>query len=245
MLRDEFNHLYAALFEHADKHEAIVRALAKKRGGMTRDELLAKARVESGGTASKVLGELEQSGFIVRRVILGHTQRDSLYFLADHYSLFYLFWIEKSRSAASGSWLRERVGPRHAAWSGLAFEAVCLAHINAIKRALGISGIRTEEAPWWHRPDGTGEDGAQIDLVIDRADRSINLCEMKYWMGEFAVDKAYAKELERKRDVFRRVTRTRKAIFLTLVTTYGVRNNDHAQRLGLQIVPLEALMQPS
>jgi hypothetical protein len=244
MLRNEFSNLYAALFEHADKHEAVVRALAKKRGGMTRDDLLVKAGIDSGGTASKVLSELEESGFIARRVALGHTQRDSLYYLSDHYSLFYLFWIEKSRSTSSGTWMRERVGPRHTAWSGLAFEAVCHTHIHAIKHALGISGIQTEEAPWWHRPDASGEDGAQIDLVIDRADRSINLCEMKYWTGEFVVDKAYAKNLDRKRDVFRRVTRTRKAIFWTLVTTHGVRNNEHTQRIGLQAVTLAALMQP-
>ena len=88
---------------------------------------------------------------------------------------------------------------------------------------------------------GPDDDGAQIDLVIDRADRSINLCEMKFAESEFVIDKAYARELARKRDVFRNITGTKKAVFLTLVTTYGVRSNDHAQRLGVQSVTMDAL----
>lgn len=242
MLRDEFALLYAALFDRAERHEAIIRALAKKRGGMTRGELLAAVRFGSGGTASKVLDELSESGFIAKRTPLGHAQRDAVFHLTDQYSLFYLTWIAGHRSNGEGAWLRARAGPRHNAWSGIAFESVCLAHVPAIKRVLGIAAVETLQAAWSHRPGDADDEGAQIDLVIDRADRSINLCEMKYSQGEFVVDKAYARELERKREVFRRTTGTRKALFLTLVTTVGVRNNEHAQRLGLQVVTLDELM---
>ncbi len=243
LLRDEFENLYAALFEHSEHHEAVIRALAKKRGGMTRGELLAAARLDSGGAATKVLDELEESGFIARRMPLGRQRRDGIYRLADAYSLFYLTWIEHHRGSADGTWLRAQSGPRHRAWSGLAFEGVCLDHVGAIKRALGIAAVQSEEAAWLHR-GSDDEDGAQIDLVIDRADRSTNLCEMKYSDAELAIDKALARELERKRDVFRRVTGTRKALFVTLVTTQGVRNNEHAQRLGVQVVTLDDLLHP-
>jgi uncharacterized protein len=243
LLREEFSNLYAALFERADRHEAVIRALAKRRTGMTRGDLLASAGLDSGGTASKVLDELEQSGFIARRVPIGRSVRDALYQLVDHFSLFHLAWIAGHRSGRSdGTWLRVRAGPRHSAWSGLAFESVCLGHIEAIKHVLGIGAVETQEAPWWHRPVDADDEGAQVDLVIDRADRSTNLCEMKYVQGELVVDKAQARELERKREVFRRISRTRKALFLTVVTTVGVRANEHAQRLGLQVVTLAGLM---
>ncbi len=245
LLHDEFANLYAALFEHAERHEAVIRVLAKKRGGLTRNEVLAAAGLDSGGTATKVLDELEESGFIAKRIPLGHTSRDAVLHLTDQYSLFYLTWIAGHRVGGEGAWLRARTGPRHSAWSGLAFEAVCLAHVPAIKRALGIAAVETQQAAWLHRPIDADDEGAQIDLVIDRADRSTNLCEVKYAQGEFVVDKAYARELERKREVFRRVTGTRKALFLTLVTTVGLRSNEHAQRLGLQVVMLDALMQGS
>lgn len=137
--------------------------------------------------------------------------------------------------------MQKRASPRFRAWSGLAFESICLGHVQAIKRALGIAAVETEEAAWYHRSTGGDDEGAQIDLVIDRADRSINLCEMKFSEAEFVVDKAYARELERKRETFRRVTGTKKALFLTLVAAHGVRDNEHAQRLGLQVVTMDAL----
>lgn len=240
-LVDEFSQLYAALFERSERHEAVVRALADKRRGLDRAELLSAAAVASGGTATKVLDELEESGFIVRSVPLGRRLREARYCLADEYSLFFLSWVERHRGPATGAWLKKRAGPRFRAWSGLAFERICAKHIEAIKRGLGIAAVDTEAAVWVHRPATSGDDGAQIDLVIDRADRSVNLCEMKFSESEFVIDKAYARELARKRDVFIRVAGARKSVFLTLVTTYGVRPNEHAQRLGVQVVTMDAL----
>jgi uncharacterized protein len=241
LLHDEFRHLYAALFERADRHEAVVRALAKARGGVDRHEALRAAKMASGGTATKVIDELVESGFVTSSAPLWHKQRDALHRLADEYSLFYLTWIESQRGRTEGIWLKRRAGPRFRAWSGLAFENLCLRHVPAIKRALGIGAVETEDAPWVYRPTDADDQGAQIDLVIDRADQSINLCEMKFAESEFVLDKAYARELEQKREVFRRVTGTRKAVFLTLVTTYGLRPSEHAQKLGLEVVTMDAL----
>ena len=241
VLTEEFQELYAALFEKSERHEAIVRALAKKRRGLERGELLDAAKLPSGGTATKVLDELEESGFVSRSVPLGHTLRESRFQLADAYSHFYLSWIEKHRGKESGAWLKKRASPRFRAWAGLAFERVCLEHVAAIKKRLGIAAVDTDHAVWVHRPVSHDDEGAQIDLVIERADRCANLCEMKFSESEFVIDKAYAKELARKRDVYARVTGTSRSLFLTIVTTEGVRRNEHAQRLGVQVVTMDAL----
>jgi len=239
-LRTEFADLYAGLFEKADRHEAVVRALAARRRGMTRPQLLAVTGLGSGGALTKVLDELEQCGFVMQMPRLGHKKREAVYWLADHFSLFFLKWMEHHRSGARDAWLRKRASPAWRAWSGLAFEAICLRHVESIKRALGIAGVETVEGTWAQRPAGD-RDGAQIDLVIDRADRSTNLCEMKFSESEFAIDKAYARELERKRDAYRAAFGDRKATFLTLISTYGVRVNDHAQRLGIRSLTMAAL----
>ena len=239
-LRTEFADLYAGLFEKAERHEAVIRALASRRRGLTRAQLLAATGLGSGGAITKVLDELEQCGFVAQMPRLGHAKRDAVYWLADHYSLFFLKWIERHRGGARGAWQRQRAAPAWRAWSGLAFEAVCLRHVESIKRALGIAGVETSEGAWEQR--GAGDrDGAQLDLVIDRADRSVNLCEMKFSESEFAIDRAYARELERKRDAYRAAFGDRKATFLTLISTYGVRANDHAQRLGLRSLTMDAL----
>lgn len=239
-LRTELADLYAGLFERADRHEAVVRALAARRRGMTRTQLLTATGLGSGGAITKVLDELEQCGFVMQMSRLGHTKRDAVYWLADHYSLFFLKWIEHHHGGASGAWQRKRASPAWRAWSGLAFEAVCLRHVESIKRALGIGGVETVEAAWAQRSAGD-RDGAQIDLVIDRADRSVNLCEMKFSESELVIDKAYARELEHKRDAYREAFGDRKAVFLTLISTYGVRANDHAQRLGVRSLTMDAL----
>lgn len=241
LLRTEFSNLYASLFEQAERHETVVRVLAARRRGLTRTDLLAAASLESGGTATKVLDELEESGFIMQTPRLGRAKRDAVYWLADEYSLFYLTWIEHHRAGSEEVWMRKQGTPAWRAWTGLAFEATCLKHVSAIKRALGIGGVDTVVAAWDQRPGGAIRDGAQIDLVIDRADRSMNLCEIKFSESEFVVDKAYARELRHKRDVFRAATETSKALFVTLVTTYGVRDNEHARGLVSQVVTIDAL----
>ncbi len=240
LLRSEFLNLFSSLFEQSERHEAVARALAKKRRGLTRAALLEAAGLDSGGAATRVLDELEQSGFILQMPRLGRARRDAVYWLADEYSLFYLTWIEGHRGAAQGTWLRRQGTPAWRAWSGLAFEATCLKHVVQIKRALGIEGVETTEASWAHQSRG-GDDGAQIDLVIDRADRSTNLCELKFAEGPFTVDKAYARELRGKRDVFRDATGTKKALFPTLITTWGLKDNEHSRGLVARAITMDAL----
>lgn len=244
LLRDEFPKLYASLFENDEQHQKIVKTLAKKRQGLTRNEILELVGLQSGGSSSQRLAELEESGFIQSHIPFGKKANDALYRLSDEYSLFYLDWISPlgKRSPGDGYWLSKRNTPRRRAWSGYAFESLCLKHVRNLKTALGISGVETTEAPWRHESSEKSEiPGAQIDLLIDRGDDSINLCEMKFSETEFTIDKRYGEELRRKMNVFKEVTGTRKNIFLTLVTTFGVTDNACAKELVANSLTLEDL----
>jgi uncharacterized protein len=252
-LHDEFRNVYRSLFEHAERHETVVRALARKTCGMTRNELLEAAQMGSGGAATTLLDELEASGFLLRVPAFGMKTKDAVYRLVDEYSLFYLRWIERHRGSSDGFWVTRRTSPAWRAWGGLAFESVCLKHGRQIKRALGIEAVETLESTWRSPPlrvsrsassSAGGEGGAQIDLLIDRADATINLCEMKFSEAEFVVDKRYAAELRSKRDAFRRTTASKKTLLLTMVTTYGVRENAHRDELIAASVEMGALFAP-
>lgn len=245
-LSDEFEKLFAALFEHHERHVKVIRALARKRSGLTRQEIIKASRLPSGGNMTTILMELEASGFLCRTEPFGRATRDSLYRLVDELTLFHLQWIEGKRDRADGDgqWMRTRGTPAWQAWAGYAFESLCLKHVAQIKKALGIAGVQTGRSSWRYRAAETNGRGAQIDLVIDRSDGVINLCEMKFSEGEFVIDKKYAGELRNKQDTFRRVTRTRKATFLTLVTTHGVKANSMKSELVQNEMTADELFDP-
>ena len=240
-LKTEFKNLYRSLFENSQHHEAVVRALAKRKQGLTRNEIIEECGLSSGGTATKILAELEESGFITQYTPLQKTAKDSIYKLTDEYSLFYLKFIEGSRPTGGGTWLRLSTGASYQSWSGFAFEALCQKHVLQIKKALGIEGVLTETSVWRYTSKEANETGAQIDLLIDRQDLCINLCEMKFSTSEFAIDKRYAQELTTKLQVFRERTKIKKTLFLTMITTYGVKRNDYYVGLVQSELKMEAL----
>ncbi len=170
LLRDEFEQLFASLYEHHERHIAIVRALAARPLGLSRTDMLAAAQLPSGGRASAVLDELLEAGFITRLEPWGNSKKDALYRLADEYSLFYLKWIEGRRTLGDGTWLKLQSNPGWRAWSGYAFENVCFRHLKQLKRALGIAGVEAFAASWVYRPADQQDQGAQIDMLIDRKD---------------------------------------------------------------------------
>jgi len=238
-LRGEFQNVFASLFEHAGNHEAIVRVLAGVRKGLTRTAILRKSRVASGGTLTKTLSELEESGFI-ERYMPYDAKKDPLYRITDEYTQFYLRHVEGSRPMRSAHWAKEMATPAYRAWSGFTFETICMKHVEKIKAALGISGIRSTEGSWIGKGD---ESGAQVDLLIDRDDNVINLCEMKFASAPFTIEKKYAKELMAKMEAFRSSTRTRKSIFITFVTTHGVVQNAYSRQLVQNELSMEALFE--
>lgn len=219
LLKDEFGKLFRSLFDESERHEAVIHALAKKSKGLTREEIRKECKLLSGGGLSRLLDELEESGFIRQYTPFGRKERYSLYVLCDFFSLFHLQFMHGNMKFGRNHWLKMIDNPKYRAWSGYAFEQVCLAHIPQIKRALGISGIETESSSWRSM---SKKNGAQIDLVIDRRDNVINICEMKFSTGPFIIGKKYDTELRNKSSVFKHETRTRKAVFITMITTFGL-----------------------
>lgn len=241
-LKDEFKILYDSLFENAAHHITVIRLLYGTGKGLTRKEIIRSSNLSSGGTATKVLTELEESGFIAAYIPFNMTSKEVMYRLTDEYSLFYLKFVEKSRATGEGTWLRLSEGNSWKSWSGFAFEAICLKHIPQIKKALKIENIYTEESVWRHVP-GKGKPGAQIDLLLDRSDRCINLCEIKFSTDKFTIAKKYAEELSQKQEVFTDKTKTKKTIFLTLITTYGVAKNAYYKSHMQNEVTMDALFE--
>ncbi|SJZ62643.1 AAA family ATPase [Sediminibacterium ginsengisoli] len=226
LLRGEFSNLYQSLFDKADHHINIIKTLASNKSGLTRNEIISACNLSSGGTTSKIMEELIESGFITQYVPFKKDVRESIYKVTDEFSLFYLKFMTGRSATAKDTWDKMSGSPSWRAWSGYAFESICLKHVEQIKRALGIPAVLTQESAWRYVP-GKGEDGAQIDLLIDRQDNCINICEMKYSTAEFTIDPAYAKELRNKVAVFRSKTKTRKTLFVTMITTHGVKKNQN------------------
>lgn len=238
ILRSEFNNLYKSLFNKHEKHSAIINALAKKSMGLSRDEIISETGLPNAGSTSRMLDELEESGFILKYNPLGKKTRNSIYQLVDFYSLFYLKFITETHPKDTNQWINLNDSPKQRAWSGYAFEQVCLAHLPQIKKVLGISGIHSTSSVW---RSSTLKNGAQVDLVIDRRDQVINLCEMKFSINKFIINEKYAEELRNKIGVFKTETKTRKSVFLTLITTYGLQQNAYSIGLVQNDITMNAL----
>ena len=226
-LSNEFNQLYASLFKSPEQYIDIVTALGKKKVGMTREEIIAATDKYSNGALSKVLDELEYCGFIRKYNGFGKKSKQAIYQLIDNYTLFYFKFIQQNENNDEHFWSASIDSAMHRAWSGLAFERLCMAHTQQIKAALGIAGVLSNVYSWRKEADETS-DGAQIDLLIDRKDQVINLCEMKYSLSEYAIDAEYEQKLRNKKSVFIDTTNTRKAVHLTMVTTFGIKANAHS-----------------
>ncbi|WP_343743550.1 ATP-binding protein [Chitinophaga sp.] len=238
MLRTEFDNLYRSLFDNADKHIAVIEVLSKKAKGLTRAEIMKGAKLPSGGSVTRILRELEESNFIRRYVSYGKKERNSLFQLIDLYSLFYLKFLKRTSVLDINNWINGLDSPEQRSWSGYAFEQVCLLHTNEIKEALGITGVTTITSSW---KSSETDRGAQIDLLIDRRDQVINICEVKFSINKFTIDKKYAEELRNKKNAFRQETKTRKAIFLTMITTFGLKRNNYTDELVQNDLSMDVL----
>ncbi|MBQ6471288.1 MAG: winged helix-turn-helix transcriptional regulator [Victivallales bacterium] len=229
-LRIEFDELYNALFSNAKRYISVVRSLASHREGLTRDEISSSVNL-SGGNLTKVLKNLERCDFIASYSQFGSKSKNAIYRLTDFYTLFYFRYLNGERNYDEEFWSHHFQSPQVAAWQGLTFELVCLAHLPQIKKALGISGVETKVSAWRYVPFKSSrelpEKGAQIDLLIARADKMINLCEIKFSDGEFAITKEYERQLRDRLSIFRQVTRTKCGVHYTFITPYGVANGIH------------------
>jgi hypothetical protein len=224
LLKDEFQNLYAALFKNNTFHETIVAALASKNKGLTRNEIIQVAGVKSGGGLTIVLEELVQCGFIKQIFPITKSKEEHLYRLVDEFSLFYYKFLAQGEAHNSWSLISQKQSFK--VWSGYAFENLCFKHIQQIKQALGIGSVITNEYSYNFKGN-TDRKGVQIDMMIERADNCMNLLEVKFYDQEFVISPNYAQELREKVAIFKEQTRTRKSIFVTMLSAFGVKKNEH------------------
>lgn len=230
-LKDEFRYLYASIFRKPENYIKIVEALGKKKVGMTREEIIESTKLANSGDLSIKLEELESCGFIRKYNAYGMKKKNALYQLIDNYTLFYYQFLEKDPSDEH-FWTNQINTPLINTWAGLAFERVCMEHVNQIKNKLGISGVISDINSWFCKQDiNSGLFGCQIDLLIVRKDQVINLCEIKYSTSDYTLTAEEDAGIRRKISDLQISTKTKYAIYPTLITTYGLVENSYSSNI--------------
>jgi uncharacterized protein len=224
LLAIEFKPLFQSLFKNAENHIQIIETLAKAPYGLTRYQLLEQLKMSNGGSFVRILEQLMDCGFIKALNPFGKKTKDTVFRIIDFYSIFYLKFIKDNVSDRTNVWQSLSNTANYQSWMGYAFENICLTHLKSIHESLGIGGIYTQVSSFYFKGDDTLP-GTQIDLIIDRNDGIINLCEAKFTNAEFVLSKDYTANLRRKRMVFQEVTKTKKAVTTTLLTTYPALQN--------------------
>lgn len=226
-LSEEFDHLYSSLFRIPEPYLKVISALGKKRYGLTRDEIVAVTKIPSSGNLTKVLKALVQCDFVRTYCLPGRSSRECIYQLVDNFTIFHQRFLDDKANRMENFWSVSENSQPVRIWCGLAFERVALQHEDQIKRKLGISGVVTRTYGWRYAADGKDENGAQVDLVLDRNDRVVNICEVKYRRGEelYAISDEENRDLVNKREAYVRDTGTTSAVHLTMITVNGVRHN--------------------
>jgi len=232
-LYNEFENLFRSLYKNAESYVKVVEILAIKGIGLSREEISKHSGITDGGSLTKILKNLSICGFIREYKAFGQKKKDSLYQLIDFFSLFDIRFRLKRDSYNNNYWLNFSSTQAHSIWSGISFEKLCMLHLHQIRKALGISGVLTSVSSW----RGKHEDsGAQVDLVIDRNDNIVNLCEIKFSSEEYLIDKKFHESLRNKRTAFKYSTKTRKSVQTTMITTYGLKRNEYSGEIYSQVL---------
>lgn len=250
LLRGEFDRLFPSLFAHSGNHMRIIRMIARKRYGASRKDLILSTGLSSGGSINRPLEELEASGFITRFVPYGKKNNDSYFRLSDEFTNFHLSWIAKHQKSGprqqKNYWLNTSQTPSWKSWAGYGFEGIVQKHADRILDGLGVSGVLCEIATWRCPPSlVTAGKGAQIDLLLDRADGVITIVEIKFSAGPITITSEYADKLRRKQAVFVEGTKTRKSTSLVMVSPFGVNRNKYSNELLSHDLSAEVLFRPS
>ena len=235
-LSNEFNALYRSLFRNPEPHLLVIKALSTNKSGLSRELILEKTGMDDNATFTKVLNELEQSDFIRRFSFIGNKTKNSCYQLTDNFTLFYYAFIEQNGTANPHFWSANVGRPIYNTWAGLAFEKVCLLHLEQIKKALGFNAVISSAHSWFYRPKN-GSKGVQIDLLIDRNDNVINLCEIKFCKNKtkYRLTEEEYDRLEARRDTFIEQTKTDKQVLITMITTNGFLGGSFVDDISSQI----------
>ena len=226
-LGKEFDELYNAIFPSADTYISVVRLLSEHKDGLTRKQI-GEGVGTSGTNLTRIIGNLEKCNFIGKRAKFGNKKNEAIYRLIDFYTLFYFKFIEKNFSLDNAWWTHHLDSSSIAAWQGLTFEIICMEHHQQIKNALGISGMATSVSTWRSYPEPKkGLPGAQIDMIIERADRMIHLCEMKFSRSAYNISADYEKRLRERMWLFDLKTKNKKPLVHTFITTFGLGVGKH------------------
>lgn len=233
-LRGEYDELYRSIFRHPDLYWKIVEELGGRRDGLTRDELLERIGATSNGTFSRCLSDLEECGFIRRYAPSIDGRNGGCYQLIDNFSLFYRRFVTDGKSRTGDYWQTALSEGAKNEWRGFAFERLCLAHVDQIKAALGISGVHVEAYSW----RGSSADGkaAQIDLLLDRRDGIVNVCEMKYSRRPYVIDRDESERLARRIEAIRGRVGAERLIHLTMITACGIEHNEYGNEVQSEVV---------
>lgn len=238
-LRTEYEFLFRSLFKNSNKYRKVIEALSTQLAGLTREDI-SEICGFTGGDLTEILRNLCACDFIRNYSSPGKKERDRIYQLTDMYSLFYLRFIHNEKGQDENYWTNLGQSGKKNAWRGYAFEQVCLHHIKQIKFKLGIPGILSNVYAWnqkaFEDSDGTKWKGGQIDLIIDRDDNVMNLCEMKYSMDEYVISSDYEETIRRRIQLFKKVQKTKKDLRCTFVTVYGIKSNLHSGIVNNSIV---------
>lgn len=227
VLRTEYSFLFKSLFNEASLYRKIVETISSTLTGMTRKEIVRTTRSVDNGGLTEALDNLVKCDFLRRYQAFGKKGYEPMYQLTDMYTLFYLRFVKDNNGQDPHAWSMMNSGKKNA-WSGYAFEQVCILHAAQVKKALGISGIASDICSWRGE---TTERKAQIDLVIDRSDKNIDLCEMKYSDQEYELRKDYVEYLKERRELFREITGTKKTLRLTMIASSGVKQGMYSSVL--------------
>jgi uncharacterized protein len=235
LLTDEFLPLYHSLFHNAGNHLKIIETLATYPYGVTRKELVEKSGLSDGGTLNRTIENLMDSGFIIEIVPFGKKVKDKIYRIIDLYSIFYLRFIKGNVTNRANVWESLATESNYSSWSGYAFENICLLHLDQIHKKLGISGVYTQTSSWRYKGDLDME-GSQVDLVIDRKDGIIHLCEAKFSSKDYLLTKDYTAKLRKRRAIFEYATKTKKSVVSSLITTYpAIKNAYYLEEIHSEI----------
>lgn len=238
-LWDEYDRLFETLFERSDMYTHIIEALGTKQIGLTREELLRLTGLPDNGVTSKAIKDLINCGYLRTYRYWGRKTKTQTYQLADFYLLFYLRFVRANYGQDQHYWSHVQENGAFRAWQGYAFEQLCMNHLQQVKNALGIGAVRTTQSSWHIESRDLNDPelhGAQIDLLIDRSDRFISLCEMKFANAEYVITQDYSMNLRNKMEAFKQASQTRKTVVMTMISTFGVKRNAHSGMIKQQVV---------
>jgi uncharacterized protein len=247
-LFDEFKQLFSSLFSESTSYMELMRIISKYSNGISRHELEAKIKLSyKGGGLSEKLKNLETAGFITSLLSQGYARKGLYYKTIDEYTLFYLRWVAPIRSqltkkdGANLYWSERTNTPEYNSWAGYAFEAICYKHLGCISKALHVPPGSIINS-WKYVPKkGSKDQDAQIDLLFDRKDDLVTLCEIKYTKSPFVIDKNYAGVILNKIAVYQKLTTTNKQIVFAIISANGLKSNMYSRELITGIVTLNDL----